>query len=78
MAYVCGIVTKRELDLLRERGFEIEPCPRELLFPLKSLPGGPHEYIMVYVDANLSDVLERLGMNCMTDADLGSAGNHEE
>ena len=54
MAYICGAVTKEERVELERRGWDIEPRPQELVDS-----GHPPdvEYIMIYVDGNMFDVM---------------------
>lgn len=53
MAYLCGLITPEEKKDLEERGWEFEPPPIELVPEDK----GPYEFVMVYVDNNLYEIM---------------------
>ena len=65
MAYICGLTTKEERDELKRRGWELEPCPAELI-PVLTNPTmsydprseHPEDYIMIWVDTSLFEVMD--------------------
>jgi hypothetical protein len=55
MAYVVGFLSEAEERILKARGWELEPSPRELV------PSDPSEnparFRMVWVDASMFDIM---------------------
>lgn len=57
MAFIVGLLTDEERKELEKRGWEIEPCPKELI-PEDVEPG--FSMGMVYIDTDMIDVLKLL------------------
>lgn len=64
MAYVIGLVTKHEREVLEMRGWEIEEAPK--FFTEQADLDDEHEMVMIYVDSNVLDVMsgESWEMRC--------------
>lgn len=54
MAYIVGLATEQEIEELERRGWDIEDPPEQL----KSEEKDGHKSIMVFVDADLFQIMD--------------------
>ena len=55
MAYVVGCLSEDDERILKARGWELEPSPRELV--PSDPPQSPSRFHMVWVDASMFDIM---------------------
>jgi len=64
MAYIVGLLSKEEEEVLKRRGWEIEPAPKELVPDGKTLfapTDAPADYAerfkMIWVDTDMFEIM---------------------
>ena len=60
MAYLIGLITDEEKQELIKREFKLEKCPEELIPTDPEFAEDKDNYVMIYLDCNLVEVLDNL------------------